>query len=216
MKRSTITVATFSAVSFLCVPGVRADLIGFENITGNSSLSATAGEAQLYADVALSPSDPSLVRFCLFNDGPVASVIKSVHFDDALGLLGDLIDVSGSGVQFSLDDGPVNLPGGNPVGFDTDFSLSADSPAPKWGLNPGDVLYLTFGLAADANLAAVQAALASDELRIGMHVIAYPNGRSESFVSSFHTQPQQVTEPGLLAFMGLGLLGLAAWRRAQA
>ena len=217
IKRSRLAAAGL-AVTLLSASGARADLITFENITGNHPSSAAAGEAQLSAELELVPGEDDAVRFCFFNHGPVASSVKDIHFEDDLALLAELTAISGTGVRFSEEDRAGNLPGGQPIGFDADTSLSAHSPAPSWGLNPGDVLYLSFGLSAGADLDAVRAAIASGDLRIGLHVIAYPNGKSESFVSvpgGAAPPPQAVTEPSLVVVMGLGLVAMGALRRTR-
>jgi hypothetical protein len=218
MKRNILAVAVVSGLSSLFAAQAQAGLITFENLTANSELSAAAGETQLFADVQLSPSDPDTLMFSFLNIGGVSSSIKSVHFDDDLDLLDDLVAVSGAGASFSADKNKSVLPGGNTVDFTTDFSLTADAPAPFNGVNPGDTLHLFFSLEDRVALADVVAALERDDLRLGLHVISFPNGQSESFVSSLGAAPpppQQVSEPGVIALMGMGLVGLAAYRRRR-
>ena len=105
------------------------------------------------------------------------------------------------------------LPGGNgrTYDFSPDLRVRADNPAPKNGVDPGESLEIVLALSEMATFADVVAAFnsgdaTSADLRIGLHVISFDSGGSESFIA--------VPEPTTALLMAGGLLGFAARRRA--
>jgi hypothetical protein len=190
--------------------------INFGCITNNNAGDCAIGEAQL--SVELTDNGNNQVLFTFFNTGTENSSIQAVYFDDGT-LLGiaSLIDaddgVGGdSGVDFSVGAAPPVLPGGNTITpvFETTagFLADADNPAPFRGVNPGESLGVIFDLLAGKTYADTVAALGTD-LRIGMHVIAFDSGGSESFVSTV------VPVPAAVWLFGSGLLGLVAVSRRK-
>jgi hypothetical protein len=182
--------------------------IGFDCITDNSATNCGIGENQL--SVTLSSPSPTQVRFDLANAaGGLAAVIAGVYFDDS-DLLGSIASiVNGSDVLFAEDGSPPVLPGGNNASppFVVDFRVNAVAPPPKKGVGPGETLGVIFNLASGVTVQQVQDAFADGSLRVGIHVIAFENEGSESFVNV------PIPEPSTVLLTALGIAALAIARR---
>ncbi|HEY7862586.1 MAG TPA: PEP-CTERM sorting domain-containing protein [Thermoanaerobaculia bacterium] len=180
--------------------------VGFDCITNTNAGNCAIGEAQL--SVVLSSPGATQVRFDLANAmGGAASVIAGVYWDDA-GLLGSIASiVNGANTLFSANGSPPTLPGGNNAvpPFVEDFRVNADAPPPQNGVGPGETLGVIFNLASGVSVAQALAAFDSGALRVGIHVIAFGNNGSESFVN--------VPEPSAALLMALGVAALAIGRR---
>ena len=182
---------------------------GFYNITSNNLVDAMNGEAQLSVFVEAGPG-ANQVYFQFSNTGPNAMSITDVYFDDGT-LLGIASITNGSGVSFSQNASPPNLPGWNNItpAFQVTAGFSADSnpPAQPNGVNPGETLTIVFNLLGGFTFADTINALNTpgDVLRIGIHVQGFAGGGSESFVNT--------PTPGALGL--LGLAGLVAARRRR-
>lgn len=192
------------AFSFLIPVQSNAALYSFFNITNNNAGDAAIGEAQLSVDV----TDPggNQVLFTFLNEGPEASSICDVYFDDNSGQLLSIasIDDSHVGVSFSEGATPANLSGGNSIGFSADFSADSNAPVEPNGVNPGEYLGLTFNLAASSNFDSVLSAMNSGDMLVGIHVQGFASGGSESFVTPI---------PPTVLLLGSSLIGLAGIRR---
>jgi hypothetical protein len=208
MKKQTfIAVAALLA---LASPAM-ADLFGFENITNNNAGDAAIGEAQLFVDVTAEGANQ--VRFTFQNTGPEASAIAGIYFDDG-GLFSGIASISNvPGVNFAENGAPPVLPGGvgPPVNFQVDFRLNATPPPPLNGINPNEQLSVILNLLAGQTFADTLAALQSGSLRVGLHVIAFDSGGSESFVNTTGVIPA----PGALGLVLIGL-GLISRIRSRA
>jgi hypothetical protein len=180
-------------------------IYGFYNITGNNPAdAATAGQF----DVEVNDAGSHRVDFTFRNAGPAASSITDVYFDDGT-LLGIAQIFAGPGVSFSQGASPPNLPGGNTLSpaflTSAGFLSDSDPPAQPNGVNPGEWLTIRFNLlnppSGPPDYTDTLAALASGELRIGIHVQGYAGGGSESFVNT------AVVPLPAAAWMGMSLLG---------
>lgn len=205
IKSASVLVCALGLAAVSAEAGVVYD---FFNVTGNSLANASAGEAQL--SVTVDAAGPGKVSFLFENRGSTAMSITDVYFDD--GTLLGIASINGSsGVDFSQNASPRNLPGGNLLSpaFETSAGFSADSnsPAQPNGVGPGESLTIVFDLLATKTLTDIITELNSGrDLRIGIHVQGFGDGGSESFVNNVPT-------PGALALLALG--GLVVGRRRR-
>ncbi|WP_101760591.1 hypothetical protein [Oceanicoccus sp. KOV_DT_Chl] len=191
-----------------------AETYNFTCITGNNVGDCTIGETQLVVDVtdAGVVAGVQKVDFTFTNAGAAQSTISEIYFDDGT-LLGIFAINSTAGVEFSEGATPPNLPGGlDPtVSFVADFAADADNPAPKKGVNAGgvDQVTITFDLINGKTYADTIDAMGTD-LRIGLHVINFASGGSESFVA-----PAEVPVPAAAWLFGSALISLLGFKRKR-
>jgi hypothetical protein len=182
--------------------------LGFDCLTGNLAGDCAIGEAQLTVDVI--DQGGGLVLFHFKNSGPLASSISEVYFDDgSLLALSSVID--GPGVDFEPDANPPNLPGGQnavPPFQVTEGFLAQSVPSPAVnGVGPSEWVKIQFTLQGTQTYADVIDELTTGELRIGIHVIGFQSGGSESFINP------PIPEPGTALLLGGGLVALGLGRR---
>jgi hypothetical protein len=221
MKRALAVVAFL----LVCSVGLQAGIdYSFFCITSTGS-DAQIGVDQLSVEVSdagiilFEGQNRNSVAFTFTNVGDDASVISEIYFDDG-SLLERATITSSAGVSFRTiyegkgKDGPVNpdnLPGGNNVDPDFEatsmFSVEPENPQPNNGVGPDEWVAITYVLKENMSYSDIIDELNDGvDLRIGMHVIAFDSGSSESFVNN-------VPEPTTLAILGLGVLFLK--RRKQ-
>lgn len=214
------------AVMCLAVAG-HATTLGFDAITNNSSQNIAIGEAQL--SVSVTSYNANQVLFTFYNVGSAACSITDIYFDNGspaktfLNMAGLIDKDNGSGgdagVDFSPLASPNNLPGGNSISpaFKTSSGLSADSDSPVSGngVNPGEKLGVILNLLSGKNFNSVLAALGSGDLRIGIHVQSFKNGKSESFINKKPGGSMVVPEPTTMGLLAAGLVSLTATRRRR-
>ncbi len=183
------------------------ELYPFEVIPAADSdpTDAAIGEAQLTLEVTESNGG---VLFTFANSGPEPSVIRMAAFEnDLLASIDSLIEPTG--VDFEVDGNVANLPRGNSLSppFAEAFTVSAVAPPPPNGVGPDETLGVLFDLEPGVSFANVISAIESGALRVGIHVIAFESGGSESFVA--------VPLPGsvLLGMLGMGAVGW--WQRRR-
>jgi hypothetical protein len=163
-------------------------------------MNEAAGEAQLFIDVLDAAGGENLsatqALFKFSNLGPAASSITQIYFDNS-NVLGNIVSIadSGDGVAFATPNRIGNLPGGNPVGFNEDFSIEPTGSTAPNGVNPGEWVSVLFNLSAGKTLQNVFSDLTSGALRVGFHVQAFGDGGSEAFVNNPVAQLPPVEQP---------------------
>jgi len=182
-------------VAVLSAGPASATSVSFECLSNSSK--CAVGEAQLSVEVAA--AGPGQVSFLLRNEGDEELSAAQLFFDDAAGVLGNLLSVlDGTGVEFVEGGKPDNLKGGKKIGFEADAFASATKPTKENGVDPGEEVLIIFALAGTHTLEDVTAALESQSLRIGVNA-----------KKAYITIATGVPEPGVLCLLALG--GAAAW-----
>jgi hypothetical protein len=133
------------------------------------------------------------------NIGEQACSLTDIYFESSLETLKSIVDLDSSdGVSFSLGANPGNMPRWEKVDFEPTLEMTADSDSPAVshnGINPDEWLEIT--VETQAGLEQVCQELNDQSIRIGIHVQAFEDGGSESFVTP---EPASMS---LLAFGGL-------------
>jgi len=189
-------------------PCAHAQLMGvpFEIFTTNGAYYDNPG-----VDLLMDVTDGfEIVEFTFYNNSTVDCSIARMYFDDGTLLDINSIESSGPAVKFNqIYPGPGNLPGGElldpPFVADLEFSIGSETAPPHKGIdNPGEWLKVTFDLINGGTLDDVIGELGDGTLRVGMHVIAFPDGSSES----------AVPEPATICLLGFGVLALLRKRKS--
>ena len=97
-------------------------------------------------------------------------------------------------ISISLDDS-----------FETSLSADSDAPVPHNGIEPGEELAIIVSLDNGTTYQRLSEQLIDRSVRIGLHVIALPDGSSFSAVS--------IPEPATLLVLGLGTIILRIKRQ---
>jgi len=211
--RSAAVLGSLTVLTIVLLAGpARADVItslSFNIFTSNGAYYDNPG-LEIYFDLSDVSGKP---RFEFHNASLFECSVTRIYFDDALGLLAGapVIDQS-AGVDFETPTKPSNLPAGKTLTppFVADFSAGSTPPISSNGVEPGtpeEWVALTFDLADGASLAQVVDALASRDLRVGIHIQSFPDGSSESATD--------IPEPATAALAALGILGFALRRRRR-
>lgn len=224
MRRPALT-----AIFLFAALVARADILtySFSCITSSNPAACAIGEAQLFMDVVGYPQSVQIgsstyspasnqVLFRFYNIGPWSSVITAIYFDQPglSPLFQGIAAIYGmTGVAFSVGGNPSNLPGGNSLSpqFQADYWATADPPPPTNGVGPGEAVGLALTLENGVDWDKVIGALDSAALRVGLHVQAFPDGSSASFVND-----GVVPEPAAILLVGSVLLILGRRLRKPA
>lgn len=192
----------------LCLPGsgLRASYVHPIRVFTNNGSYFSSPDIKLSVEVSGAAGQ---IDFTFYNESLIDSSIARIYFDDD-SLLNIASITAGPGTSFSRSATPHNLPAGKLLDpyFVTDAGFSVDSkaPRPRNGINPVsgneelEWLRITFDLAGDATPATIIDELHTGDLRIGVHLIALPDGSSESAATA--------PEPATMFLLGLGALAL--------
>lgn len=183
------------------IGGSRADaaLLPFRIFITNGQYYDDPG-VDLYVDVR---NGGSIVDFIFYNDSTVDCSIARIYFDGG-SFLGVNSTTNGPGTHFDKAfPGPGDLPAGDglipPFVADREFTIGAVAPPPKNGVNnvpAGEWGKITFELNNGGTLEGVLHELYTGDLRVGLHVIGFPDGSSNSAIL--------VPEPATLLLLTLG------------
>lgn len=174
----------------------------FEIITQNGDYYDDPG-FDVYVDVN---DGADRANFTFYNDSEFDCVIAQIYYDDGT-LLGIDYILNGPGTLFERGATPGDLPGGGillpPFEADREFNIGAENPAPENGVNsipPGEWVKISFDLINGGSLDDVIDELIAGDLRVGIHVISFPDGSSEGAIMT--PEPCTLT----LFALGAGLL----------
>lgn len=97
--------------------------------------------------------------------------------------LEDTVVINGEGVEFQAGGNPDELPGGGALHppFVTNVYFTAAPPAPKNGVQPGELVALCFCMPDGMDSDDLERALADGSMRIGLRILV--GTRSGSFIS---------------------------------
>lgn len=175
-------------------------------IFSNNGSYNDSDDIDLYVDVCANGT--GLVDFTIHNESLVDSSIARIYFDAGTIFIGASIN-SGPGTSFSQSTGPPDLPGGKNAlpAFMTegDLSFGADSPTSHMGINQYEWVTISFDLAGGSEFQDVITGLDNGDIRVGMHLIALPDGSSEGAIT--------IPEPITVGLLGLGSLMILRKKR---
>jgi cysteine-rich repeat protein len=173
----------------------QAQTFSFECITHNDENNCDLGEATLSVEVGDAdignpgpPEEDDERVLMIFRNVPLderhmptGPVVEAIYIEDPGGYLSSLNPIDSDDVSFSGDPTPRNLPGGStlvpPFSATRSLSADADPPAATNGVGPTEELTLVYY----GDFDDVSPQLSSG-IRIGIHVISFENGGSESFI----------------------------------
>ncbi|MBA7637990.1 hypothetical protein ES703_45639 [subsurface metagenome] len=176
-------------------------VFSFEIFTENGDYYDNPG-VNLYVDV----NDGSgKANFTFYNDSEFDCSTARIYFDDG-SIFGIDYIMNGPGTEFDRAPefpGPGDLPNGEdlvpPFETDREFTIGALSPPPENGVNSipaGEWVKISFDLTNGGTLDDVISELYTGQLRVGLHVISFPDGSSESAIL--------IPEPCTLTLFALG------------
>ncbi len=188
--------------------------LGVQAITSNGAASVAQAVAGISIDVTQISGG---ARFTFTAGGPDNFSLKNLYWDNASGVLGVItgLTASGAGVNYSVKSSPGNFAAGNPISFDEDFEVRANNPAPSNGVNPGEWLGVNFTLVGGATFNDLLADLSDGSVRIGIHAIAFANGKSESLINSAPPEGDPIVPLPTSAGLGVAGLGVMGLRRRR-
>lgn len=227
MKKNNIAVYLAGVILLALAGTAHASSIdvGFYRVTSNSPtniasqlhlsiLDETSADSVYHIDI-----NSNQVLFLFTNTVGISSNLSEIYIDDSdtLALTFGFIRDSISGTtDFIRGANPSNLPGA--VNLDPDFeadpnlSVEAENGQQKWGVNASnDILGIVYDVSPSISImSGIANALASGDLRVGLHVRSINNGTSDAYVNG-----SPVPEPATLLLFGTGIIGLAGAARRK-
>jgi len=172
----------------------------------------------LYLYMTVEDYGDGLAHFTFYNESAIDCSIARIYFDDG-SLLGVDTITNGPGTEFARAyPGPDNLPGGQnltpPFEASRGFNIGAVNPPPKNGVKNdpfGEWVDIAFTLQNGQTIFDVMDELQNGTLRVGLHVLAFPDGGSESFIDAVNEEIP-IPEPSVIALLACGALGMLVRR----
>ena len=166
----------------------------------------TIGEQQLSFTVSEATGIDGVI-FRFENKGQRPCSLTDIYLESSLGTLEGILLLDGSdGVSFSQGADPGNMPRWRKVDFEPTSGMTAGSNSPAVSQNgidhPDEWLSIT--VATQAGLDQICQELDNQDIRVGIHVQAFDDGGSESFITP---------EPVSMAILALGGLFLKRRRK---
>lgn len=217
LKQMTACVTAAVIAALVATSAAAGATYGFTAVTDNSRHGAAIGKAQFSVEVI--DRGPNIVEFLFQNSGPRASSMIQLYWDDMSGVLSSLNCWSTTtpgpwwswrGVDFGGGTAhPGNLPGGDGVAFDADFSIQSDGYWSKTnnGVGRGEDVSVYFSYS--GGFQDVIDSMDNGELVLGVHARGFEGGGSASYITAIG-----IPTPSAV-FAGMALLGLLATRRSH-
>ena len=211
MKNLKTISAAFMAFTMMLVMSVsQATTFSFTNIENNT----VDISSQLSVDVADTADG---ITFTFWNDVGITSSVTDIYFDEGatdwfseFTILDSSAGVSYSPTTFTDSEAnPGNLPGGNAIGFIADYSADS-SGNPENGIVAycEFISFLASGGTGFTSYSDVLAVALAGNFRMGLHVQAFADGASDSYVSI-------VPVPAAAWLFGTALFGFFATSRRK-
>ena len=167
------------------------------------------GSASFQVDVQDAGSD--WVTMSIMNQSDIYSVISSIYFSDTRNIMdiNSFSVINNDDVAFTINTTPSYLPAGEELDpdFVTTYSFTANPPPARNGIEPMEQVMFTVHIT--GGYEQFIDSLQSGDTRIAAHVIAFPDGSSESAVI------RVVPEPGSIMLIFLGITCLWSTRKVR-
>ncbi|MHC4084566.1 MAG: PEP-CTERM sorting domain-containing protein [Planctomycetota bacterium] len=207
MKRMYLAVVFLAILlSSLMVDTLYATVVYPLEVFTNNGGYHDSPDLDLYVEVV---DSESRVDFIFHNESIIDSSIARIYLEGG-SFLSFAEMIEGPGTSFNPSATPAKLPGADllDLSLQTTYEVSFDSEpaAPHNGINPDEWLMTTFDLINSGTFQNMVDELNTGVMWIGVHVIALPDGSSESAIA--------VPEPAALFLLWFGALTLLRKRRS--
>ncbi len=175
--------ALLAVCAFVEMPAVHASTItaiDFNFFTQNGLFS----DSPDFSVTLFVSEEAGKAKFEIVNTSSIEATVANVYVE-AGGL--DSLDsiLPGPGTAFVSPGNPGEMPSANTLtpAFQSWASVGASAPPAHNGIDPGESMALVFNLSPGTVLSDIESDLLSGQMRLGLHVIALPDGSSESAVT---------------------------------